>query len=169
MSVAPENPLVCSLAKWVDDQLDRLIHLTEAIPEGWRAKVPPLPIETFPDKRTVGELLVHLTESLDGLCGTLYNVDQTRFASLLELRQDDQSEVLTRFGLYRIAIAQAFESLQDEDLAVTLPSPFRAEHETVLSRVVVNLEHVVNHKHELFIALKLLGLKLGTADLYRFD
>ncbi len=169
MSVAPENPLVCSLAKWVDDQLDRLIHLTEAIPEGWLAKVPPLPTETFPNQRTVGEMLVHLTESLDGLCGTLYNVDPTRFASLIELRQDDKCEVVTRFGRYRIALAKAFESLQDEDLAVTVPSPFRAERETVLSRVVVNLEHVVNHKHELFIALKLLGLKLGTADLYRFD
>ena len=50
MSVAPENPLVCSLANWVDDQLDRLIHLTEAIPEGWRAKVPPLPLWFWPQR-----------------------------------------------------------------------------------------------------------------------
>jgi len=169
MSVASENPLVHSLAERVDDQLDRLVHLAEIVPEGWQARVPPLPTETFPDHRTVGELLVHLTEALDGLCGTLYNVDPTRFESLLELRQDGAREHSSRFRLYRVALAQAFESLEDEDLAVTVRSPFRADGETVLARVLVNLEHVVNHKHELFIALKLLGLNLGTADLYRFD
>lgn len=169
MSAAAENPRVHSLAERVDDQLDRLIHLAEIIPEGWQAKVPPLPIETFPDQRTLGELLVHLTESLDGLCGTLYNVDPTRFVRLLELRQDGPREQSSRFRLYRVALAQAFESLNDEDLAVNVRSPFRKEGETVLARVLVNLEHIINHKHELFIALKLLGLNLGTADLYRFD
>jgi hypothetical protein len=169
MSVAHENPLVCSLAKWVDDQLERLIHLTEIIPEGWHAKRPPVPSATFPDARTVGELLVHLTEALDGLCGTLYNVDSTRFASLVELRANNRLEVLTQFRLYRVGLTNAFETLADEDLAGTVPSPFRPEGETVLARVLVNLEHVINHKHELFVALKLLGLKLRTVDLYRFD
>jgi hypothetical protein len=31
-----------------------------------------------------------------------------------------------------------------------------------------NLEHYINHKHQLFFYLKLLGVKVGTPDLYHF-
>jgi hypothetical protein len=30
-----------------------------------------------------------------------------------------------------------------------------------------NLEHLVNHKYQLFFYLKMLGVPLGTPDLYR--
>ena len=32
--------------------------------------------------------------------------------------------------------------------------------------LLANLEHFINHKHQLFFYLKLLGLEVGTAQLY---
>jgi hypothetical protein len=31
-----------------------------------------------------------------------------------------------------------------------------------------NLEHLINHKHQLFMYVKLMGVAAGTRDLYRF-
>jgi len=31
-----------------------------------------------------------------------------------------------------------------------------------------NLEHLINHKHQLFTYLKLMGESVGSRDLYRF-
>jgi hypothetical protein len=38
--------------------------------------------------------------------------------------------------------------------------------QTLLTLLLGNLEHLINHKHQLFELLKRSGLKVDTADLY---
>jgi hypothetical protein len=45
---------------------------------------------------------------------------------------------------------------------------FVAEGESVLTLLLGNLEHLINHKHQLFMYLKLAGVKVGTPDLDQF-
>jgi len=45
---------------------------------------------------------------------------------------------------------------------------FVAEGETVLTLLLGNLEHLINHKHQLFLYLKLAGVSASTPDLYQF-
>lgn len=45
---------------------------------------------------------------------------------------------------------------------------FVAEGDSVLTLLLGNLEHLINHKHQLFMYLKLAGVKVGTPDLDQF-
>jgi hypothetical protein len=38
----------------------------------------------------------------------------------------------------------------------------------VATLLLGNLEHLINHKHQLFLYLKLMGVPVGTPDLYQF-
>ena len=38
--------------------------------------------------------------------------------------------------------------------------------ESVLTLLLGNLEHLVNHKYQLFVYLKLLGVPVATGDIY---
>ena len=48
------------------------------------------------------------------------------------------------------------------------PTVFVRTGETVLTLLLGNLEHLINHKHQLFIYLKLMGAPVETRDLYCF-
>jgi hypothetical protein len=45
---------------------------------------------------------------------------------------------------------------------------FVEDGETVLTLLLGNLEHLINHKHQLFTFLKQMGIDVSTRDLYRF-
>jgi hypothetical protein len=47
-----------------------------------------------------------------------------------------------------------------------IPTVFVPSGEAVLTLLLGNLEHVTNHKHQLFLYLKMLGVSVTTADLY---
>jgi hypothetical protein len=49
-----------------------------------------------------------------------------------------------------------------------IPSVFVPEGEALLTLLSGNLEHVINHKYQLFSYLRMLGVPLGTRDLYVF-
>jgi hypothetical protein len=57
--------------------------------------------------------------------------------------------------------------LSDADLARLLPTVFVPQGETLLTLLLGNLEHLINHKHQLFVLLRSLGCPVATADLYR--
>jgi hypothetical protein len=40
--------------------------------------------------------------------------------------------------------------------------------EPLLTLLLGNLEHLINHKHQLFTYLKQMGVDVNTRDLYRF-
>ncbi len=58
--------------------------------------------------------------------------------------------------------------LEDASLNKTVATVFVERGETVLTLFLGNLEHLINHKHQLFTYLKQMGVEVTTRDLYRF-
>ena len=157
-------PLI--LAK-LEEQVERASHLVTLVPADkveWRP---------LPDSLRVCDLMGHLLECLAGFCAALYALAPERlahFTSLRELRVNHccgVEEALERMQEYLASIREGFAGLSDRDLARRLPTVFVAEGEAGLTILLGNLEHFINHKHQLFFYLKLLGVQLTTSDLYQ--
>ena len=58
--------------------------------------------------------------------------------------------------------------LRDTDVARLIPTVFVAGVKPVMTLLLGNLEHSMNHKHQLFTHLKLMGIEVRTRDLYHF-
>ncbi|HKP86828.1 MAG TPA: DinB family protein [Blastocatellia bacterium] len=164
MTQTPLTPLI--LAK-VEEQVERADHLVALVPPDkseWR------PLD---DAFRVCDLLGHLLECLAGFCAALYALDPERlahFARLRELRVNHccgVEEARERMREYLASIKEGFAILTDADLARRLPTVFVREGEAALSVLLGNLEHFINHKHQLFFYLKMLGVPVTTTDLYR--
>ncbi len=158
-------PLI--LAK-LREQVERADHLIGLVPPGkldWR---PDVPGGAF----SVRELLEHLLESLAGFCAALYALHPGPLAHFQELRQRgtkapaDNATTQRRLREYLVHIEEGFALLTDADLARSIPTVFVPGGEPVLTILLGNLEHLVNHKHQLFFYVKLLGVAAGTPDLY---
>ncbi len=155
------------LLEKIDEQVERAAHLTEL--------VPPDKIEwqPLPNALRVCDLLGHLLECLAGFCATLYAIHPDRLAHFSHLRERPVNhccgieEALARMREYLERIREGFQALTDEELSRVLPTVFVSEGEPVLMLLLGNLEHFINHKYQLFFYLKLLGLQLGTVDLYK--
>ena len=154
------------LAK-IAEQVERADHLV--------ALVPPDRIEwqPAPDAFRLCDLLGHLLECLAGFCATLYVIDKDRLAHFARLRELEVNhccgvnEARLRMREYLNCIEEGFAVMTDGDLTLNVPTVFSANTETVLSLLLGNLEHLVNHKYQLFFYLKLMGVKVGTPDLYQ--
>lgn len=149
------------------EQIDRTLHLLDLTPAdkiGWR------PAE---NTLRLGELLGHLLECLAGFCATLHALEPDKLAHFERLREQPVNhscgieESRRRIDEYQSHIKEGFGLLSDEDLARKIPTVFVPEGEPVMTVMLGNLEHYINHKHQLFIYLKLLGVDVGTSDLYR--
>jgi hypothetical protein len=150
----------------IEEQIERTIHLIGLIPDiHW---TPPIPGDW-----SFAELLGHLLDCMAGICAVLYAAHPEELARFTELqnlpvnfacRVDEARE---RIGVYRARIAEGFAVLGDSDLDRKLPTVFVAEGESVLTLLLGNLEHLINHKHQLFMYLKMLPVSVGTPDLYR--
>jgi hypothetical protein len=150
----------------IGEQIERTIHLIGLIPDVHRT--PPIP-----GAWTFGELLGHLLDCLAGVCAVLHAAhpdELTHFAELQKLPVNfacTAGEARERIELYRERIAEGFAVLGDGDLGRKLPTVFVAGGESILTLLLGNLEHLINHKHQLFMYLKLAGVSVGTPDLYR--
>jgi len=58
--------------------------------------------------------------------------------------------------------------LEDPDLSQKVPTVFVKQGESLLTLLLGNLEHLVNHKHQLFTYLKLMGVDVTSHNLYQF-
>ncbi len=58
--------------------------------------------------------------------------------------------------------------IEDQDLERRIPTVFVPEGETLMTLLLGNLEHLANHKYQLFLYLRLMGERLGSQDVYRF-
>jgi len=163
------TPIAAALVSKIQEQIERTIHLIGLVPVercGWR---PPI-AGAWP----VGGVLGHLLDCIAGFCAVLYAAYPERLADFAELRKlpVNQScgpaEARERIAIYRAALDRGFAQLTDAGLATKLPTVFVAGGEAVLTLLLGNLEHLVNHKHQLFMYLQLMGVSVGTADLYRF-
>ncbi len=77
-------------------------------------------------------------------------------------------EAIHRVAIYSARIDEGFVLLEDASLARLIPTAFVKPGETVLTLFLGNLEHLINHKHQLFTELKRMGVSVSTRDLYRF-
>ena len=160
------NVLASILLVKVREQAGRTEHLLDRIPPDridWRPLQNAMPL---------GELLGHLLEAFSGFCAAFYGLRRERLAHFQRLRKlpvnhrCEVEEARTRIREYMAHIEEGFTVLTDEDLARRVPTVFAPAGEPFLSVLLGNLEHVVNHKHQLFFYLKMLGVPVSTPDLY---
>jgi hypothetical protein len=162
------GPLAGAVAAKVQEQIERTVHLVGLVPIDRLDWTPPIP-----GAWSFSELLGHLQDCLAGICAVLYAAHPETLAHFAELRTlpvnvaCGPDEARERIGMYRAHIEEGFAVLRDGDLGVKLPTVFVPEGESVLTLLLGNLEHLINHKHQLFVYLKLLPVSVGTADLYR--
>lgn len=151
----------------LEEQTDRVQHLISLIPSDklqWRP---------LPDSLRVCEVLGHLLECLAGFCATLYAVNPDGLAHFIRLRERpvnhccEIKEAQQRLAEYSAHIREGFELIADDELARLIPTVFVREGEAVMTILLGNLEHFINHKYQLFFYLKLLGLPIATGDLYQ--
>jgi hypothetical protein len=160
--------LCASLRQKIDEQIERTLHLIRLLPDGRNDTAP------LPGSWPAGVLLGHLLDCLAGFCAVLMAVHPERLAHFVELRAAPVNhacppeEAVERMAIYRSRIDEGFAVLSDEDLARRIPTVFVRTGETVLTLLLGNLEHLINHKHQLFVYLKLMGVSVETRDLYCF-
>ena len=151
----------------IGEQLERTVHLIAMIPAdrcGWRPDVP----GAWP----VGMLLGHLLECCAGFCAVLAAVEPERLAHFAGLRSLPvncdcaPAEAIERIGLYRDRIEEGFALLDDSRLGERVATVFVQEGEPLLTLLLGNLEHLINHKHQLFAYLQQMEVAVGTRDLY---
>jgi DinB superfamily len=165
------DPLCTSILAKIHEQIERTVHLVGKLPENGLAWIPSLPGRAGWSN---GRLLGHLLDCLAGFCAVLAAVNPERLSHFSELRHMpvnqfcELSAACGRMNIYRDCIDQGFGLLRDTDLARLIPTVFVAGGETVLTLLLGNLEHLINHKHQLFTQLRLMGIDVSTADLYQF-
>jgi hypothetical protein len=165
--MSESNALASVLLSKLEEQVELTDHLITLIPPE-ECEYKPLP-----DSLRVCDLLGHLLECLAGFCAALYAASPDRlahFARLRELRVNHCcgiEEARDRVRDYASHITEGFSLLCDDDLTQRVPTAFVPEGEALMTVLLGNLEHFINHKHQLFFYLKLLGVRVTTGDLYR--
>jgi hypothetical protein len=163
------DPLAGAVAAKIGEQVERTVHLIGLIPADRLQWTPPIP-----GAWTFGELLGHLLDCMAGICAVLYAAHPEELAHFVALRELPVNfacapeEARERIGVYRTRIQEGFAVLRDDDLGRRLGTVFVADGEAMLTLLLGNLEHLINHKHQLFVYLKLLSVSVGTPDLYCF-
>ncbi|MFL6214833.1 MAG: DinB family protein [Blastocatellia bacterium] len=153
------------LAK-VEQQVELTIALVARVP------VERLEWRPVPEAFELSHLLGHLLEACAGFCAALYRVRPQPLAHFARLRDlpvnhaCDPAQAVARLRDYLNHIREGFAILTDADLARLVPTLFVPAGEALLTILLANLEHLINHKHQLFFYLKLLGVEVGTAQLY---
>ena len=71
-------------------------------------------------------------------------------------------EAVERIEKYRTHIHGGFSALHDDDLRRLIATVFIPAGETLLTLLLGNLEHLINHKHQLFVLLRSMGCAVGT-------
>jgi hypothetical protein len=162
--------LAALLLDKIREQLERTQHLLGRVPSErlqWRPEAPGRPL------LRLAEVQGHLLECLAGCCAVLYALHPERLAHFQQLRDRPVNhacsveEAVGRLPEYLKHIEEGFALLTDQDLGRGVPTVFVPEGEAALTLLLGNLEHLINHKHQLFCYLRLLGVEVATTDLYR--
>jgi hypothetical protein len=156
------------LAK-VGEQLERTDHLMALLPEDrvdWHPEIP--------GSFSAGAVLGHLLECASGFCAALVAAEPRRLAhfaglkGLLVNHECRPREAREHLGVFAGKIREGFALLEDSSLGRKIPTVFVNEGESLMTLLLGNLEHLVNHKHQLFMYLQLMGIGVRSIDLYQF-
>lgn len=165
-----DHPLCACVRSKIDEQIERTEHLIRLLPPESSNWAPPVE-----SAWSTGLLLGHLHDCLAGFCAVLVAFEPDRLAHFERLRVlpvnefCSPSEALTRIETYRAHIGEGLRVLRDDDLVRTVPTVFSAQGESLLNLLLGNLEHLINHKHQLFVYLKLMRVPVTSEDLYSFS
>jgi hypothetical protein len=159
--------LTIALHEKVCEQIERTEHLIRAVPGNAIDWAPPI------DRPwTTATLLGHLVACLSGFCAALHRAEPERLAHLLELQSllpaSGVPEIRERFSVFARHVDRGFDAIEDTTLAKVVPTVFVPEGQSLLTLFLSNLEHLINHKHQLFMYLRWLGVNVTSEDLYRF-
>ena len=169
----PERAIVNSVELKVLETIERTEHLVSLVPAScleWRPELPPS-VQAGSD---VGHLLGHLLDCLAGFCAAFHAAFPAELADLDELRSlpvnqfSSAEEARTKMRGYTAAIQRGFRCCSDVELARSIQTVFVPEGETLMTILLGNLEHLINHKYQLFLYLKLAGLPVSSRDIYRW-
>ena len=161
--------LVAAIQAKFCEQLGRAGHLISRLTDDemdWTAPAP----GAWP----TGVLIGHLLDRVAGICAVLAAAAPEQLAHFDQLRtlpvnhRCPPAEALNRLRLYGAHIEEGFALLTDTDLGRLLPTVFVPAGEPILTLLLGNLEHLINHKHQLFTYSKLMGVDVNTGDLYQF-
>jgi hypothetical protein len=164
------GPIVESLQLKLHEQIERTGHLIRLIPSdkiGWDPRLPQ-------GSTDVGHLLGHLLDCMAGFCALFYAAFPQQlgdFSGLQSLPVNHfcgPEEALSRIRQYAAHIGHGFDLCTDNDLPRMVPSVFVPEGEPLATLLLGNLEHLINHKYQLFFYLKLLGIPVTSRDIYRW-
>jgi len=164
-----DQPLCAAVLAKIHEQIERTTHLIRLLPADRLHDA-----ISIPGCQTVAELMGHLLECLAGFCAVLVAAEPVRLANFAQLRQApvnhpcDAREACDRIEVYRWHIDEGFALLRDIDLSRMMPTIFVKAGEPLLTLLLGNLEHLINHKHQLFTYAKLMGVNVSSRDLYRF-
>ena len=149
--------LTRALLDKIGEQIERTRHLIALVPAerlDWRPQA---------GDWTTADLLGHLLDCISGFCAVLAAAEPERLAHFAKLR-----EMPATIEIFCAHIEEGFALLTDDDLARCVPTVFVKQGESLLTLLLGNLEHLINHKHQLFTYLKQMGVAVATPDLYRF-
>lgn len=173
-SVGLENrSIVESLEEKVLELIERTDHLV-ALVSADSLHWAPTTVSPSTSAINVGQLLGHLLDCVAGFCACFQSVfpqELRRFEGIRQVAVNHSCEPLeTRrcIAAYREQLVAGFALCNDLHLAQRIPTVFVPSGETLMTLLLGNLEHVVNHKYQLFMYLKLQGAEVSTRDLYRF-
>lgn len=164
--MSASNALANLFLSKLEEQIERAQHLISLVPPDkldWKPQ---------PDSLRVCDLLGHLLECLAGFCATLYAVNSDRLAHFSSLRElpvnhcCEIQEASERIRDYAMHIREGFALLIDDDLQKHVKTVFVEDGEPVMTLLLGNFEHLVNHKYQLFFYLKMFGARVKTGDLY---
>jgi len=164
--------MVDSIEQKVLETIGRTAHLVRLAPAedlAWH------PISPEPGIAPIdlGHLLGHLLDCMAGFCAVFYAAFPERLHDFEALRSltvnhfCSREEAAIKIETYSTCIARGFECCTDDDLRRKLPTVFVPDGEPLMTMLLGNLEHLINHKYQLFFYLKMLGVPVGTQDLYK--
>jgi hypothetical protein len=168
-----ERSLTLSLKEKVLETLERTDHLVSLVPIDrldWRLEVPSM----VPPPGDLGHIQGHLLDCMAGFCAAFYAAFPVQLADFLEHRSRtvNQScspeEARANIKFYTGLFERGFDCCVDADLARKIQTVFVPEGETLLTILLGNLEHLMNHKYQLFFYLKLVGLPVNSRDIYKW-
>jgi hypothetical protein len=151
------------------ERAERLVGMAPAERLGWR---PPM-VDESTAVTDLGHLIGHLLSCMAGLCAALHAAFPEKLSSFQELRKMkvdhfcSPQEAKKQIEAYAAAIEEGLACCNDEDLRRKVQTVFVPEGETLMTILLGNLEHLMNHKYQLFFYLKMMGVEVGTGDLYQ--
>jgi hypothetical protein len=155
------------------ESIERTEHLVSLVPSAHLAWSPQFSAGTAP-ALDLAHILGHLLDCLAGFCAVFATACPAQTADLQPLRTVSvnqacsPAEAAKGIRLFASHIERGFQCCSDADLARKIPTVFVPQGETLLTLLLGNLEHLTNHKYQLFLYLKLAGLAVGTRDIYQF-